>query len=402
MNILFISHRVPFPANKGEKIRTFNQIRYLADLGNNISVIAPIEMPEEVHFSNQLSEFTNISSDFSLLSAKPIRLITGFLKNKALSVANFYNTQLQKKIDSAIAQKRFDAIICTSSAMAEYIYKCSTLRSLKNKPLLLMDFMDLDSDKWQQYGNTSSWPMKWIYQREARILSKYEQQITHDFDVSFFIADAEVELFKSQTSDTGKVLTMGNGMDTDLFTPAKINPENEAPVFLFTGVMDYKPNIDAVVWFVAQIWPVVLSKYPKARFVIAGMNPSSSVQELVKVSGIDVTGFVDDILPYYHQANYFVAPFRLARGVQNKVLQAFACGLPVISTSMGAEGIDCIENKSILIANTQAEFLLSIEKLEQDQQFREMIKDNALALIHDHYSWQGKLQVLDDVLNNRI
>ena len=321
---------------------------------------------------------------------------------KALSVANFYSSKLQSKFDTLLQEKDFDAVICTSSAMAEYIYKSNSFNQLIRKPRLLMDFMDLDSDKWRQYAETSNWPMKWVYQREANILADYENKITHDFDTSFFIADAEVELFKSRFKSAGKVLTLGNGMDTDSFVPAASPTNNDAPVMLFTGVMDYKPNIDAVVWFVNNVWQEILKEYPQARFIIAGMNPTSNVQGLEKISGIEVTGFVDDILPYYHQSDYFVAPFRLARGVQNKVLQGFACGLPVISTPMGAEGIDCTQNIDILIASTAGEFLACVKKLDSDTQFREEIKTNALKLIHDRYSWGGKLQVLDDVLNGKV
>jgi sugar transferase (PEP-CTERM/EpsH1 system associated) len=365
-------------------------------------VCAPLEQANEVAFFETLQSKYCTEVSYATLSNKLFRLINGLLTGQALSIANFSSVSLQNQFDKMLANTDYDALICTSSAMAEYIYQSKILRSLNKKPKLLMDFMDLDSDKWQQYANTARWPMKWIYQREARLLASYEQKITHDFDTSFFIADAEVELFKSQTTDFGSVLTMGNGMDTELFIPSAIEAKNEAPVFLFTGVMDYKPNIDAVVWFVDQIWLTVLRKYPKARFIIAGMNPSSSVKALEKTTGIEVTGFVDDILPYYHQANYFVAPFRLARGVQNKVLQAFACGLPVISTPMGAEGIDCEQDINILIASNETEFLSGIDKLENDKAFRETIKQNALKLIHEHYSWQGKLQVLDDVLNDRL
>jgi len=402
VNILFLAHRVPFPANKGEKIRTFNQIKYLMEGNNKVSVCAPLESKEELAFFQALNEQYCESVHFSTLSNKLIRFTKGLLTGKALSVANFYSLDLQAKFDELIASGSFDAVICTSSAMAEYIYKSNSLNDLHKKPLLLMDFMDLDSDKWRQYADSSSWPMKWVYQREAVLLSRYEQKITNNFDFSFFIADAEVELFKSQHGSSGKVLTLGNGMDTNLFTPAITEPNNEAPVFLFTGVMDYKPNIDAVVWFVEKIWPAIIKKFPEAKFIIAGMNPSTQVKALETSSGIEVTGFVDDILPYYHQSNYFVAPFRLARGVQNKVLQAFSCGLPVIATPMGAEGIDCIEGEHILIASDESEFLLAIDTLEANVNFRENIKKNALRLINDHYSWQGKLQVLDDVVNGRL
>jgi len=402
LNILFIAQRVPYPPNKGEKIRTFNQLKYLADKNHQISICAPLEQEQDLAYFHTLSEKYCEHVSYQSLSNKVVRLLKGLLTGKALSVANFYSKKLQLKFDALLKEKDFDAIICTSSAMAEYIYKSKSIKELTSKPKLLMDFMDLDSDKWRQYADTSNWPMKWIYQREAKILAEYENKITHAFDSSFFIADAEVELFKSQTKSSGKVLTLGNGMDTNSFVPAQSSPNNEAPVLLFTGVMDYKPNIDAVIWFVENAWQEILKEYPKARFTIAGMNPSINVKNLERITGIEVTGFVDDILPYYHQSDYFVAPFRLARGVQNKVLQGFACGLPVISTSMGAEGIDCIEDRDILIASTADEFLSCIKRLEDNSQLRESIKENALKLIHEKYSWEGKLHVLDEVLNGNL
>jgi sugar transferase (PEP-CTERM/EpsH1 system associated) len=272
--------------------------------------------------------------------------------------------------------------------MAEYIYQSSIIKRSNTKLRILMDFMDLDSDKWQQYAHISNWPMKSIYQREAKLLSHYEAKITHDFDCCFFITDDEVELFKARVDNAGKVLTLGNGIDTKNFMPATVAPNNTAPVLLFTGVMDYKPNVDAVLWFVEQVWPTILVKYPDAQFIIAGMNPCSSVSELSKMQGITVTGYVDDILPYYHQADYFVAPFRLARGVQNKVLQAFACGLPVISSPMGAEGIACQEDHDILLANSAIEFVERIQYLVQNKALTEQLIINALSLVRQHYSWQ--------------
>jgi sugar transferase (PEP-CTERM/EpsH1 system associated) len=399
LNILFLAQRVPYPPNKGEKIRTFNQLKYLTELGYNITVCAPIENDSDSSNFIELQQKYGCNTVFAKLQPKPLRLITGLIQNKALSVANFYNKALQKQFDTQLAENLFDAIICTSSAMAEYIYNSNVIGRLNNKPKLIMDFMDLDSDKWQQYASSSTWPMSWIYKREAKLLAHYERNIVSTFDCSFFIADAEVNLFLAQSPNLGKVLTMGNGMDTELFSPAPAPTNNDAPVFVFTGVMDYKPNIDAVVWFTTEIWPELLNKYPKAKFIIAGMNPTPQIQRLADINGITVTGFVDDILPYYHQADYFVAPFRLARGVQNKVLQAFACGLPVISTPMGAEGIDCVDGESILIASSPTDFVSCVERLEADKNLRQSIKANALALINNEYSWPSKLNVLINELN---
>lgn len=400
MNILFIAQRIPFPVNKGEKIRSFNQAKFLTDLGHHVHVISPIEDKSEVAYVEQLSRLNNFSCEYVHLKSKPLRLLSGVLKNESLSVANFHSSRLQNIIDNALAKQNFDAIICTSSAVAKYVFKSRVLSSIEKRPKLIMDYMDLDSDKWQQYADKSTLPMRLIYQREAKLIAKYELKIQQSFDACYFIADAEVNLFKQGAGNASNVHTLGNGLNTEEFYPTTVAPNNNAPKFIFTGVMDYKPNVDAVVWFVEKCWPNISKTYPKAEFIIAGMNPNTAVMNLKKYSGITITGFVDDILPYYHQADYFVAPFRLARGVQNKVLQAFACGLPVISTPMGAEGIDCVDGEHILLANTPDEFLQYINLLEKDEHLKQALKNNALTLIYNHYSWQGKLAPLQSFIES--
>jgi glycosyltransferase involved in cell wall biosynthesis len=194
---------------------------------------------------------------------------------------------------------------------------------------------------------------------------------------------------------------MGNGLDTSTFYPPKVKQPNSGPVFLFTGVMDYKPNEDAVIWFVNKCWPSIVAEHPNAKFIIAGMNPSTDISKLANDKSIEVTGFVDDILPYYHQADIFVAPFRLARGVQNKVLQAFACELPVISTPMGAEGILCQAGQDVLIASTPDEFIAQANQLIARPEFAKSIGQSALQIIQNHYSWKSQLQPLINLLGSK-
>ncbi|MBO9490477.1 TIGR03087 family PEP-CTERM/XrtA system glycosyltransferase [Endozoicomonas sp. G2_1] len=401
MNILVIAQRIPYPANKGEKIRTYNQIKYLSERSNEIIVMSPAESSNDKNNATELSkQFSNVDTKLFDGASKKIKLMKGFIIGSALSVENFYCKQLQQQFDSILHTKHIDAIICTSSAMAKYIFNSRRLAELTHKPKLIMDFMDLDSDKWRQYADTSSLLMRYIYQREHKLIAGYEQKIAETFDTCYLISDKEVELFKQKISQADNVKALGNGMDTDNFYPPDTLPNNSSPVFIFTGVMDYKPNVDAVVWFVEQCWQQIIQHYPEAKFVIAGMNPNSAVSELKKYQGITVTGFVDDILPYYHGADYFVAPFRLARGVQNKILQAFACGLPVISTPMGAEGIDCINDEHILLANNADEFVKQIQRLDNDSQLKNQIRSSAINLINQKYSWSSKLTPLSQELEN--
>jgi sugar transferase (PEP-CTERM/EpsH1 system associated) len=401
LNILFLSHRIPFPPNKGEKIRTFHQLKHLVDAGHKVSVIAPYEDDSELDFFNALKEQFCQNVEGIKLGNKLLRLLTGIFKSKALSVANFYSTELQTALDDMVSKHQFDAIICTASSMAEYVFNSSHLNSDK-RPALLMDFMDLDSDKWRQYSLRSSYPMKWIYQRETKLIGDFELKIAEKFNACFFITESEKALFCKTIGQDDNIYAVENGMDTDVFKPAPNKAIPSQPILLFTGVMDYAPNVDAVVWFVENVWAKVLEQWPQAKFYIAGMSPSDKVKALKTKKGIVVTGFVDDILPYFDQASVFVGPFRIARGVQNKVLQAFACGLPVIATNMGAEGIRCKDGESILLAQTPDDFMQQLMNLSESQELSKKISGNALQIIHQHYAWDGVLKPFEDVLHLEV
>ncbi|MGS2721772.1 TIGR03087 family PEP-CTERM/XrtA system glycosyltransferase [Paraglaciecola aestuariivivens] len=401
MNILILSHRVPFPPNKGEKIRTFHQIEYLSELGHQIHLFSPYEDETELAYFDALNQEYCKTVTAIPLKTKAIRLLTGLIKGQPMSVANFYTKALQHKFDHFLLTNKVDAILCSASSMAEYVFSSTELSKLAKQPMLIMDFMDVDSDKWGQYQAKSAFPMNIVYAREQRLLAKYESRVAQQFDASYLIAQAEVNLFNQTVFKTKKVQVMGNGLDTSTFYPPANKPLNSGPVFLFTGVMDYKPNEDAVIWFVSECWPQIIKQHPQAKFIIAGMNPSQDILQLANISNIEVTGFVEDILPYYHQANIFVAPFRLARGVQNKVLQAFACGLPVIATPMGAEGILCQDQQDVVLANTPEEFIAQANALIANPQYAHTLGQNALQLIQQHYSWPSQLQPLVLCLANK-
>jgi sugar transferase (PEP-CTERM/EpsH1 system associated) len=401
LNILILSHRVPFPPNKGEKIRTFHQIKHLSELGHQIHLFSPYEDPTELAHFDTLHATLCASVEASPLKHKVMRLLTGLVKGQSMSVVNFYDKTLQQKFDEFLVGNSVDAIICSASSVAEYIFKSTVLNILDKKPLLIMDFMDVDSDKWGQYQQSSSFPMSRVYAREQRLLAEYEKRIVDQFDACYLIAQAEVTLFNQKIVKSDKVQVMGNGLDTSVFYPPKLKQQNPTPVFLFTGVMDYKPNEDAVIWFVKACWPTIVGQHANAKFIIAGMNPSSDIKRLANGQNIKVTGFVDDILPFYQQADIFVAPFRIARGVQNKVLQAFSCALPVISTPMGAEGILCQTDRDILIASTSDEFIAQANRLIVHPKLAQSIGQSALHNIKQQYSWQSQLQPLVNLLDTK-
>lgn len=398
MKIIYLSHRVPFPADKGEKIRTFHQLKYLLAQGFEITVFSPVNDNNEALFAEQLEQALPIRVVTARLDPTWLRKLKGFLSQQALSVSHFYSASLEQQLKDAIDFSKPDAIVCTSSAMACYIENLLQNKVIPPSCRLLMDFMDLDSDKWQQYAEKANGIWRWVYQREAKLIAKAEQTAQLIFDNCFFISENETNLFCAHGASKEKVSVLANGIDTGEFYPNHKVLKQDAPVFLFTGVMDYLPNEDAVLWFVKSCWEQILQRWPQAQFIIAGMQPSLKIQQLARLKGITVTGYVNDILPYYHQADVFVAPFRLARGVQNKILQAMACGLPVVTTTLGAEGIACENGEHILLADNEQDIITQVMAVLTEPELYAKLQQNGPALIQQKYSWEGVLQALPNHL----
>lgn len=387
--MLFICQRPPYPPNKGEKLRTYHQIRVLAEQGHRIHVACPTTSQQD---STDLQALLNTGLIQSVVH-QPLRLERlrkplALLSRQSISEFYFYSRSLQQKINLLISQHSIDTVVCTASSLANY---ATPLPDTLDK---YMDFMDLDSDKWQQYAEQSPWPLRWVYEREAKKVAQLEKHAGDAFNACYFISDNEIALYQQiAPAPKAHVFKVGNGIDEREFYPASsyLPIANNAPVLLFVGVMDYKPNVDAVTWFAEHCWPQVKQQYPNAQFNIVGMNPSKAVLALAQQAGIQVTGKVDDVLPYFHQAHIFVAPFRIARGVQNKVLQAFACGLPVVSTAMGLEGIQGNTAECALTAQQPNDWLHAINTLVQQPALHQSMHQAGIALIQQHYSWHAAL-----------
>ncbi len=408
MRLLILAHRVPYPPNKGEKIRTYHQIKYLRACGHQIVVFAVVHEEEDRLHASALAENLGIEVFVETARFRLLRLLVGLFTSHTLSVCNFRLKRLQRRFNDYIHENRPDAVLCTGSAMASYVFGNAFLsQKATSKPVLIMDFMDLDSDKWNQYSKHSHFPMSLLYSREAWLLSKYEKNINEHFSSCLFVSQNEVDLFLKQgLSKPNNVLVVGNGVDMESFYPANIihcpgkvsNLNQGFPDMVFTGVMDYLPNEDAVIWFMENVWARIRECWPEARFTIAGMSPSERVNRQGLLQGVEVTGKVNSILPYFHRANIFVAPFRLARGIQNKILQAFASGVPVVTSVSGAEGIQCVDGIHLLIAETPDEYLQAVSRLMNEPALHRSIRDNALTLVRERYSWQGQNKALLDCL----
>ena len=392
LTITVVSQRVPFPPNKGEKLRTYHQIKFLTELGHNVEVLSLGENEQDEKDARALSEKLAIPVTVFTLGRKAVRYLWALLNNEAISVGAFYNKALQAVLDEKLLAG-CDVLLLSASSLGYYVFNSPSYSG--HSCALLMDMMDVDSDKWRQYAASSSWPMSIVYKRESKKISALEAQANKEFDDTFLIASEETRLFKQNVCAQNLVKVLGNGLDFSAFYPAKHASDATNVNYLFTGVMDYKPNVDAVLWFVEKCWPSIKHELPSATFTVGGMNPTKEIQALAaQHDDIVVTGFVDDILPYFHDATAFVAPFRLARGVQNKVLQAAACKLPVVTTSMGAEGISYAGSETMWIADDADAFSKACIACVKEIDTASARALKAFNALHFTYSWEQQLQPL--------
>ncbi len=335
--LLFLAHRIPYPPNKGDKIRSFHLLRHLARR-YRVFLGAFVDDPDDWRHADALRE---LCADVHLVRLRPrlgrVLALRALLTGEPLSLPYFRSRSMRRWTDRILADKEVRRVFVFSSSMAQFVRHGTGVRKV-------IDFCDVDSDKWRQYGRSARWPLSRLYARESRLLLGFERRVARDADAALFVSQAEAVLFRECAPDVvGRIHVLENGVDASYFSPDREYPDPygaQGPVLVFTGAMDYWANVDAVRWFAVEVFPAVRRRVPDVRFFIVGSNPTDDVVRLGRIPGIVVTGRVDDVRPYLSHAVAAVAPLRLARGVQNKVLEAMAMAKPVIASSPALDGID--------------------------------------------------------------
>ena len=338
--ILFLAHRIPFPPDRGDKIRSHHILKALARL-------APVHVgtfADDEPDANSETELAAVSRSHHLARrSKPLALagVRGLLTGQPVSVVAFADAGLHRWVKDTLQRRQITIIYAFSSQMAQYIPKTFAGR-------VVMDFVDVDSAKFEAYVAKSAQPMRSIYAREARLLARYEAAIAHRAVLSLFVTAQEAALFRSRldpaTRASASVEALGNGIDCALYDPDLVDPapeltEGEGPILLFSGQMDYPPNVAAVVRFATRVMPLIRTDLPGARFEIIGRCPTTEVMALEGIPNTRVRGRVEDMRPWLAGADLVVAPLEIARGVQNKVLEAMAMRRPVLVSPEAATGI---------------------------------------------------------------
>lgn len=335
MRIAFIAHRSPVPPNKGEKIRSFWQLRTLAK-NHSIHLFCFYDDLDDEQCFDELEQYcANYYVEKLSYVGSRTRALLALLRGRAFSTAFFYSRRMARRIQAALKSGTYDRVFVSSSSMAQYV-------DADNGVVTIVDLVDVDSNKWQQYATRKPWPLGWLWRLESKRLAACESALVRQFAATLVCTDAEAHLLRSIAHE-GVIRTVQNHIDVDQYDPAKVVVPRELqswqPYMVFSGSMDYLPNVDAVGYFCRVIYPLIRQARPDAKLVIAGRNPHPSVRDLSKDPSIKVTGRVQDMTPYISAAAVSIAPMRIARGVQNKVLEALASGVPVVSTTAVASAL---------------------------------------------------------------
>lgn len=392
-DLLLLIHRIPYPPNKGDKIRSYHLLKHLAR-DYNVHLATFVDDADDWQHVPTVEKMC-ASSHFASLNPTlaRVRSLSALVKNRSLSLDYYRDATLERWVDQTVAAHKIERVLVFSSAMAQYADKYPNARRV-------VDFCDVDSDKWRQYADKKSWPMSWLYRHEARQLLSYERQVAREYDASLFVSAPEADLFRQLAPESdARIGFFSNGVDTDYFSPAAAGAspfKDGERAIVFTGAMDYWPNVDAVQWFAAEAMPLLRARFPDLTFYIVGARPTPAVLELAKQPNIVVTGTVPDVRPYIAHARAAVAPLRIARGIQNKVLEAMAMATPVVVSPQALEGIEAEPGKELLLAQDAAGFADAVAVL-----LARSGNDMGLAArarVERKYSWPSNLACIGERL----
>jgi polysaccharide biosynthesis protein PslH len=393
MNILYVCHRFPFPPKRGGKIRPFNMIRHFAACGHRVTVCSLARSATEAAEGAGIAPYC---ADFELTQVREpmqfARMVARLPVTTPSSMGYFYSPALAQRVRTRLAGQRWDLIFVHCSSVAQYV------EHVRDVPKLL-DFGDMDSQKWIEYANYKPRPLSWGYRFEGAKMLRAEKHLARHFD--FCTATTRAEWQTLEDYGTGASTDwFPNGVDSEFFCPG--DEPYDADTISFIGRMDYYPNQECMSRFCDRVWPLLWARRPNLKLLIVGAEPSPAMRRLGERPGVTVTGSVPDVRPYVRKSAVMVAPLAIARGTQNKILEAMAMGVPVVTSRVAAGGVDAEPGAHLVVADSPNEQAEAIIKLLESAQERERLARAGRQRVLSHHAWPQSMNRLDGIVQRCI
>jgi sugar transferase (PEP-CTERM/EpsH1 system associated) len=388
VKILYVCHRFPYPPKRGGKIRPFNMIRHL-HAAHEVTVASIARSRAEADEGWGLAQHcAHVEMALVRAPVQTARMIARLPTRTPSSIGYFRSRDLAAKIRNLLATRRFDLIFVHCSSVAHYVTNAAGIPKI-------LDFGDMDSQKWLEYTRYKPFPLRLGYLIEGAKMAAEEKRLARHFDFCTATTRAEWETLNAYRTGT-PTDWFPNGVDTDYFTPG--DGAYDADLISFVGRMDYYPNQQCMFDFCANTWPSLQKRRPALRLAIVGADPSPAVRKLAALPGVTVTGSVPDVRPYLTRSALTIAPLNIARGTQNKILEAMALGIPVVASEVAAGGVDALPGEHLLTARTTAEYEMAILRIVDDAGERARLAHAGRERMKSHHSWPRSMQRLDAII----
>ena len=385
--VLYLTHRVPFPPDKGDRIRNYHVLRQLARR-HRVWLICLADEPIADETCIELNALCERFAVVPVSRGRWLRAGMSVLRGYSISEGAFAERGMRQTISAWTGETHFLAALISASSLAPYL-KMPELAAVPK----IVDLVDVDSQKWADFADHARGPKRWLYRLEAVRVRKLERELPRWTRAVAMVSQAEADLFDA-FAGAGAATVAANGVDLDYFSISRESKTSASPSCVFVGAMDYWPNVDGAVWFARDVWPRLRDKVPDAEFRIVGRKPTPEVQRLTEIPGVQVIGSTPDVRPFVAEASVVVVPLRLARGIQNKVLEAMAMGKAVVAAPPALAALKTEPGKHLLKAETPEEWVEALIGLFASPERRRELGQAARHYVERHHHWETCLEPL--------